>query len=58
VSGAFAHCEIPCGIYGDHARIESLCEDCTTTDLANVEKLRTLVSDFEAVYFEPKHKQE
>jgi nickel superoxide dismutase len=136
VSGAFAHCEIPCGIYGDRARIESLLEDCTTieksmteivrlgeeapvnynqivrwvtnkddhanmvqdtvyqyfmsqrikpvpesedpaykkyvkqvtllhemlvyamkckqtTDLANVEKLRTLISDFEAVYFEP-----
>lgn len=138
---AFAHCEIPCGIYGDRARVESLREDCTTikksmkeivrlgkespvnynqvvrwvtnkddhankvqdtvyqyfmsqrikpvpesddlaykkyvkqvallhemlvyamkckqtTDLANVEKLRALVSDFEAVYFEPEHRHE
>lgn len=138
-SEAFAHCEIPCGIYGDRERIESLREHSTTieksmkeivrlgkesplnynqivrwvsnkddhankvqdtvyqyfmaqrimpvpesedraykkyvkqvtllhkmlvyamkckqtTDLANVEKLRTLVSDFEAVYFEPEHK--
>ncbi len=136
---AFAHCEIPCGVYGDRARIDSLREDSTTieksmkeivrlgkevpvnynqvvrwvsnkdehankvqdtvcqyfmnqrikpihesedlaykkyvkqvtllhemlvyamkckqsTDLANVEKLRTLVSDFEAVYFEPEPK--
>ena len=134
----YAHCEIPCGIYGDRARIESLREDLTTieksmqeivqlgkedpvnynqivrwvtnkdehakmvqdtvceyfmnqrikpvpesdgaaykkyvkqvtqlhemlvyamkckqtTDLANVKKLRTLVSDFEAITFEAEH---
>src|SRR5262245_33181368 len=27
---ARGHCEIPCGIYGDHARIEMLREDVTT----------------------------
>jgi nickel superoxide dismutase len=27
---ARGHCEIPCGIYGDHARIEQLREDVTT----------------------------
>lgn len=26
----FAHCEIPCGIYGDHARVESMLEDAQT----------------------------
>ena len=25
-----AHCEVPCGIYGDHARIEQMLEDTTT----------------------------
>jgi nickel superoxide dismutase len=27
---ARAHCEIPCGIYDDHARIDSMLEDTTT----------------------------
>ena len=28
--GAFAHCEVPCGIYDDHARIDQMLEDGTT----------------------------
>ncbi len=28
--GAWAHCEIPCGIYDDHARIDAMLEDATT----------------------------
>ncbi len=27
---ALAHCEIPCGIYDDHARIDQMLEDATT----------------------------
>ena len=27
---ARGHCEIPCGIYGDHARVEAMREDVTT----------------------------
>jgi nickel superoxide dismutase len=27
---AGAHCEVPCGIYGDHARIEQMLQDTTT----------------------------
>ncbi|MCH7799723.1 MAG: superoxide dismutase [Planctomycetes bacterium] len=28
--GAFAHCEVPCGIYDDHARIDQMLQDTTT----------------------------
>ncbi len=28
--GALAHCEVPCGIYDDHARIDQMLEDSTT----------------------------
>ncbi len=28
--GAWAHCEVPCGIYDDHARIDQMLEDSTT----------------------------
>ena len=31
---ALAHCEIPCGIYDDHARITLMLEDTTTIALA------------------------
>lgn len=31
---AYAHCEIPCGIYGDHMRIEQMLEDCDTIEKA------------------------
>ena len=26
----YAHCQVPCGIYNDHARIEQMLEDSTT----------------------------
>lgn len=29
-SGAWAHCEVPCGIYDDHARIDQMLQDTTT----------------------------
>ncbi len=30
INTAQAHCQIPCGIYNDHARIEQMLEDCAT----------------------------
>jgi len=32
--GAWAHCEVPCGIYDDHARIDQMLEDATTVHKA------------------------
>ena len=32
--GADAHCQVPCGIYDDHARVESLLEDARTVEKA------------------------
>lgn len=29
-----AHCQIPCGIYDDHARVEAMLEDVTTAEKA------------------------
>ena len=31
---ALAHCEVPCGIYDDHARIDQMLEDATTVGKA------------------------
>jgi nickel superoxide dismutase len=31
---AWAHCEVPCGIYDDHARIDQMLEDATTVGKA------------------------
>jgi nickel superoxide dismutase len=31
---AFGHCEVPCGIYGDRARIQALREHCDTVEKA------------------------
>ncbi len=31
---ALAHCEVPCGIYDDHARIEQMLEDASTVHKA------------------------
>ncbi len=28
---AYSHCQIPCGIYDDHARVKSMLEDVATT---------------------------
>lgn len=37
---AFAHCQIPCGIYDDHARVTAMLEDAAT-----VEKSVTLINE-------------
>ena len=37
---AHAHCQIPCGIYDDHARIEAMLEDAAT-----IEKSAKLISE-------------
>ncbi len=29
---AYAHCQIPCGIYDDHAQVQSMLEDATTAE--------------------------
>jgi nickel superoxide dismutase len=34
ITGAAAHCEIPCGIYDDHMRIHLIAEDATTIENA------------------------
>lgn len=33
-SPLFAHCEVPCGIYGDDARFAAIAEDLTTVEKA------------------------
>ena len=43
VSQAFAHCEIPCGIYDDHARIHMIEENITT-----IEKSMKSIQELEA----------
>jgi nickel superoxide dismutase len=35
-----AHCQIPCGIYNDHARVQSMIEDATT-----IEKSAKLIAE-------------
>jgi len=37
---AQAHCQIPCGIYDDHARVHSMLEDAAT-----IEKSATLIAE-------------
>ena len=37
---AYAHCQIPCGIYDDHARVNAMLEDATT-----VEKSAKLITE-------------
>ncbi len=39
-SQAYAHCQIPCGIYDDHARVQQMLEDVDT-----VEKSVQLISE-------------
>jgi nickel superoxide dismutase len=31
---AYGHCQVPCGIYDDHARLQSMLEDATTVEKA------------------------
>ena len=40
---AAAHCQIPCGIYNDHARVDAMLEDAAT-----VEKSARLIGELEA----------
>ena len=42
---AFAHCEIPCGIYGDRMRIDMLSEDITTIEKSMTEIKKLSVQD-------------
>jgi nickel superoxide dismutase len=37
ITPALAHCEVPCGVYGDHARVEGMLEDVTTVEKAMTE---------------------
>ena len=32
LQSAYSHCQIPCGIYDDHARVQSMLEDAATTE--------------------------
>ncbi|MFT5234211.1 MAG: nickel superoxide dismutase [Candidatus Krumholzibacteriia bacterium] len=41
-SQAYAHCQIPCGIYNDHARVQQMLED-----VATVEKLQVYYPEHE-----------
>lgn len=34
---AYGHCQIPCGIYDDHARVQSMLEDAATVEKAATE---------------------
>ncbi len=47
-SPAAAHCEIPCGIYGDHARILQLLED-TATIAKSVSEIQALAGARDAL---------
>lgn len=40
-TGVFAHCEIPCGIYDDGARIDMIAEHATTIE-KSMKEIRTL----------------
>lgn len=44
-SSLLGHCEIPCGIYDDHARIHMIEENCTTVEKAmnEIERLSGVV---------------
>lgn len=37
---SYAHCQIPCGIYNDHARVQLMLEDATT-----IKKSMTLIAE-------------
>lgn len=32
---SFAHCQVPCGIYDDHARVAAMLEDAATVEKSN-----------------------
>lgn len=47
--GALAHCEVPCGIYGDETRIALLREHITTVE-KSMKMIRTLGAEAEVNY--------
>lgn len=44
LSNLFAHCEIPCGIYGDEARVALIAEHCETIE-KSMNKINTLSAE-------------
>lgn len=44
----FAHCQVPCGIYDDHARVHSMLEDVSTIEKA-VNQIAGLASKSDAL---------
>ena len=47
---AQAHCQVPCGIYDDHARIHAMLEDATTIEKA-LSEMKGLVGKTDAQSF-------
>ena len=47
-TGAYAHCEIPCGIYGDEARFAAIQENITTIEKSMV-KIDELSGDLKNI---------
>lgn len=47
-SVASAHCQVPCGIYGDHARFEAMLEDTTTVAKA-IGEIESLAGSHDAL---------
>jgi nickel superoxide dismutase len=45
ITPAQAHCEVPCGVYGDHARVEGMLEDVTTVEKAMTEMATLAAKD-------------
>ena len=44
---AYSHCQIPCGIYDDHARYKSMLEDASTVEKAT-NQIITLSNDIDS----------
>lgn len=45
---ALAHCQVPCGVYGDQRRFETMLED-TTTIAKGIEQISALASQSDAL---------
>jgi nickel superoxide dismutase len=62
---AFAHCQIPCGIYDDHARVDQMLEDSATvikaakliTELAGMKDPQSINQSVRWVMNKEKHAQ-
>ena len=42
----FAHCEVPCGVYGDQRRFEEMLED-TTTIARGIDKIHEIIESMD-----------